>query len=519
MSVFGHTRRHSTGHPVSALSDETKTTPQQEPIDEDRKDNERTSFSSSSSSSFIVREIPAVWRTGVVKWTFEGEDLGLTASEGKGDARVLRKSSEDRDVRTLFQSLFLPSGYPDSVTGDYYPWLTYHLGSLFIRDVLEVLASQSLLLAVTAGGSAAAVVAQMGPNTSAMMAAATKWVLKDGFGSLATLTVGSRGGQAFDEDPKRYWVVCSAGEDVARLVEILLPLQPQFFLAGAGLATFVRSGSLVGRNSLVNGTLIRHFGKRENMSDIRAKLEAQGRILKIASLPVGIALFRWTQSLDQHQGGHGLGLGFTLIVYAALFFSHNYCCYKAAQSLTFANLSAFRLKVTAGQFLQDGKIESPEQVAEAEGVYKRRGDLGIVVGTNFQTFHEQSCVKDWGRLQAQYDDQGYLLTIAKGNRSLGMTSEEGGKEGNNGISGLKCLVLLKTGYTDEDLIQAVLQSQLLMKKKSDDLRRLEEDLLTRVLEESLVGAKAQVEEYQQALLEANWQLKVVRGAWNTIALY
>ena len=100
------------------------------------------------------------------------------------------------------------------------------------------------------------------PDVAAPLAAATKWVLKDGFGSIATLAVGSRGGQSFDSDPKRWWVVTSALEDLARLVEVLLPLQPQFFLPAAALANAIRSGSLVGRNSLVNGTFIRHFGLR-----------------------------------------------------------------------------------------------------------------------------------------------------------------------------------------------------------------------------------------------------------------
>ena len=45
-------------------------------------------------------------------------------------------------------------------------------------------------------------------------------------------------------------------EDLARFLEILLPLHPQWFLPGAALANFIRSGALVGRQSLVNGTIL-----------------------------------------------------------------------------------------------------------------------------------------------------------------------------------------------------------------------------------------------------------------------
>ena len=66
-----------------------------------------------------------------------------------------------------------------------------------IRNVLEVLTSQSLLVALG-----------MGSTTGALpLAAATKWVLKDGVGSFATLLSGVVGAQRYDEDPKRWCVL------------------------------------------------------------------------------------------------------------------------------------------------------------------------------------------------------------------------------------------------------------------------------------------------------------------------
>ena len=198
------------------------------------------------------------------------------------------------------------------------------------------------------------------------VAAATQWVLKDAPGSLATLAVGSRGGQNFDEDPKRWWVVTSAVEDAARLVEVLLPLHPGWFLPGAALANVLRSGALVGRQSLVNGTILRHFALRENLGDIRAKLEAQGRILAIAALPVGIGLFRWTQGLTTVSDASGneavspAGLALASAVYGTLFLSKNYFCYRAAKALRFDNLNANRLVLAARSYV---KVSVPSSVS------------------------------------------------------------------------------------------------------------------------------------------------------------
>jgi hypothetical protein len=363
------------------------------------------------------------------------------------------------------------------------------------------------------------------------MAAATKWVLKDGFGSLATLAVGSRGGQSFDEDPKRWWVVTSAMEDVARLIEICLPLLPialqaKWFLPGAGMATFVRSGALVGRNSLVNGTLIKHFGEgRDNLSDIRAKLEAQGRILKLASLPVGITLFRWTQGLGltggqgEHEQGLGLGLGsfasshfspaglvLSLAVYSFIFGIHNFCCYRAAKSLSFTNLSAFRTVIVAKQFLQDS-VQSPEQVALVEGVYTPRQSTAeegaTIVGCSFKRFHDQSSI-GLQRLESTFASEGYVLTVSCSN-----TREEEREKWD-------CLVLLKTSYTDTDIMKAVLQAQIIISTRSSSLSK---DLdAEKVIQDSLAEADSKLGDFQRALVEAEWNLKVVRGAWNTVSI-
>ena len=244
-------------------------------------------------------------------------------------------------------------------------------------------------------------------------------MLKDAPGSFATLLVGSRGGQAFDEDPKLWWVRSSAIEDVARLVEILLPLHPQWFLPGAALANCIRSGALVGRQSLVNGTILRHFALRENLGDIRAKLEAQGRILAIAALPIGIGLFRWTQGLTADEDLSAPGLLLAGLVYGALFFSHNYFCYKAAGALRFTNLNANRLTILARRWVGSGSLCSPEDVAEIEGVYADRREQydQIRVGATFKDFREQSDV-DLGKIIGLHNGEGELQSFIASKSAL-----------------------------------------------------------------------------------------------------
>ena len=465
-------------------------------------------------STVEVEEFPAVWRTGSNVWTLteEGQGQGreredaeagghLNRGDGDGGAGLGLERAGER-VGTLFRSMFFPTDYPASVSSDYAPWLRWHLGSLFIRDILQVLSSQSLLIAVSSTSvTASSVVASLGPNTSATLAATTAWVLKDAPGSLSTLIVGSRGGQAFDEDPKRWWVISSALEDAARLVEILLPLNPRWFLPGAALANFIRSGALVGRQSIVNGTLLRHFSKRENLSDVRAKLEAQGRILAIASLPVGIALFRWSQSLihaNDHDATTGQMLAFLL--YAGIFSFHNVCCYNAARCLVPTVLNTNRLTMLATQFLAQGRTKSPSQNAESEGVslsLTRQQD--IVVGCSFKSFQEKTYVPLLA-LIPMFEGLSYILTLSK-------KEEE-----------WQCLVCMKSIASDANVIQAVLNAQILLNLVKEEDKEPSVDEAIKCMAASITKAQEELESFNSKLEEAGWQLNVVRGPWSTIQI-
>ena len=245
-----------------------------------------------------------------------------------------RLSSWDPRTSPRLRRIFLPAGYPESVSRDYAPFIRWHLGSLAFRNVLEVLTSQSLLVALGMGSAPGAL-----PLT-----AATKWVLKDGLGSLAPLAAGSLGGQKYDEDPKRWWAATNALEDVARAIELLTPAFPAAFLPLAASATFVRSAALTGRGSLMNGTFMQHLSRNENLGDVRAKLEVQGRWLALVALPVGIGIFRSVSSaFDADAGDGAYRYAATLGAYGAVIFGHTFCCWKAAHVLCFDTLNRARL--------------------------------------------------------------------------------------------------------------------------------------------------------------------------------
>ena len=263
--------------------------------------------------------------------------------------------------------IFLPSGFPATTSADYVEWLRWQLVSLLFRDVLEIMSAQSLLVALGMGSAPGAL-----PLT-----AAAKWVLKDGVGSFATLIAGSFGGQRYDEDPKRWWGLSNTLEDVARAIELVTPAAPGLFLPLAASATFVRAAALTGRGSLLNGTFMQHFGRNNNLGDIRAKLEVQGRWLALIALPAGIQVFQLVSAVAADLAADGDEFGAFVAAFGAyggVIGVHVFACWQAAKSLKFDTLNRFRLLKLAEAFVANEDEELPDcvVVGDMEGVYKPR---------------------------------------------------------------------------------------------------------------------------------------------------
>lgn len=195
--------------------------------------------------------------------------------------------------------------------------------------------------------------------------------------------------------PPRAQVASSALEDVARAMELATPAFPGAFLPLAGGAAFVRSLALVGRNSLLNGTIMRHLGAAENFADVRAKLEVQGRLLALVSLPLGLLLFRATAAAaGADVDGAGVGAEHVsalpvLAAYAGVFAGHNFTCWGAARALELPTLNRRRLALCAEAFVRARRegagangdaacVPTPAEVAELEGVYASRLPEGAV---------------------------------------------------------------------------------------------------------------------------------------------
>ena len=102
----------------------------------------------------------------------------------------------------------------------------------------------------------------------------------------------------------------------------------------------------------MNGTFMQHLSRNENLGDVRAKLEVQGRWLALVALPVGIGIFRSVSSaFDADAGDGAYRYAATLGAYGAVIFGHTFCCWKAAHVLRFDTLNRARVCVLTRAFV------------------------------------------------------------------------------------------------------------------------------------------------------------------------
>ena len=412
-------------------------------------------------------------------------------------------SSFTSQFRAQFKRIFLPDGFPNTVSRDYLPWLKWQMLSLFFRDVLEVLSAQSLLVAVGMDVNQA--------NAAAPVAGAAKWVLKDGTGGLATLALGALNTKKFDENPKFFWSTANSLEDVSRAMELLTPLFPSHFLLIAGTATFVRSAALTGRSSLINGTFMTHFSRNENAGDIRTKLEVQGRWLQIAALPVGIALFRAvtngleldfaTNNLGQEMKGVTVGVA----TYGSMLFAHSFCCYMAAKSLNFETLSRKRALIQAKTFVEsNGKnVLSVEEVSDVEGVwwskeekYLKACKLGVapdvVSGNDWEAFERVR--------ENVFANENFVANVV---RDLTRTTKEDNNNTDDDII-VACMLTNDAGVRD------VLSASLVVSKLMMTMKQQQQNSVMPLLKDALLFAKANVESFELQLKETGFRVDVIQ---------
>ncbi|XP_074512053.1 RUS family member 1 [Sebastes fasciatus] len=255
--------------------------------------------------------------------------------------------SRGNSIVGVFKSVFLPQGYPESVSGDYLQYQFWDTVQAFCSSLSGTLATQASLRGVGVG------------NQEATVAAATvTWLLRDGTGMLGRIVFAWQKGSKLDSEAKKWRLFADVLNDIAMFMEISAPFFPACFTLIVCTAGIFKS--LVGvAGGATRAALTVHQARRDNLADISAKDGSQETLVCLAGLFVSLMLIPLVT--DNPILTLSLFFLFTIL--------HLFANYKAVRSVVMETLNEARLSIVLQQYLRDRRILSPLEANQREPVF------------------------------------------------------------------------------------------------------------------------------------------------------
>lgn len=309
-----------------------------------------------------------------------------------GKILAFKNDEKFQSVSHFFRTVFLPQGYPESVSGDYLIYQLWDTIQAFASSITGTLAAQALLKGVGVGDESATV-----------LAATLTWLLKDGTGMVGRIMFAWIQGSSLDCDAKRWRLFADILNDIAIFLEILAPSFQSVFTVIVCVAGVLKS--IVGvAGGATRAALTQHQARRNNMADVSAKDGSQETLVNLAALLCSLMLVP-------------IVTGKTMLIwtlYVMFTCLHLYANYSAVTSVVMESLNQARLHLILQEYFNTGNILPTKLVNHREPVlWKTRRKLEFRLGTSF---HE---------LCKSYEDVENLRSLYTGNYILYLDKSKG----------------------------------------------------------------------------------------------
>ncbi|KAK5974258.1 UPF0420 protein C16orf58 [Trichostrongylus colubriformis] len=254
-------------------------------------------------------------------------------------------------VKSTLIDIFLPQGYPYSVSVDYLQYQIWDTLQAFASSMTGALATEAVLKG-----------AGVGDQTASALAASLTWLAKDGLGMVGRIAFGFFKGSELDSDCKKWRLVADILNDLAFFIDLLSPAFPGSFFVCACTSSVLRC--VVGvAGGATRTAIIQHQARRNNLADVASKDGSQETMVNVTAL---IASFILLPLVSGKQTIIWLlFLVFTLI--------HLYANYRAVRSLNMDNLNLKRATLLIRCWLKSGKVLSVTECNRNEPLFHSLG--------------------------------------------------------------------------------------------------------------------------------------------------
>uniref|UniRef100_A0A131XGY7 Uncharacterized protein n=1 Tax=Hyalomma excavatum TaxID=257692 RepID=A0A131XGY7_9ACAR len=300
-------------------------------------------------------------------------------------------------LRAYFSEIFLPVGYPDSVSRDYTEYQIWDSIQAFASSITGTLATQSVLTGVGVGDQGASV-----------LAATTTWILRDGTGMTGRILFAWFQGSNLDYDSKKWRLFADILNDVA----IFLELMCQYFKGYVTAVLCVSSvaKSIVGvAGGATRAALTQHQARSNNMADVSAKDGSQETLVNLAAFLFSLLLLRIVAGNPWLL--YSIFISFTLL--------HIFANYRAVSCVVMETFNRSRYAIVVKRFLETaGDVAPVAWVNACESVWIQCGkpfvsiNLGVPLSSVAPTSKElQRRVE--GAAGGQKAAPAYLLAVVR----------------------------------------------------------------------------------------------------------
>jgi len=264
--------------------------------------------------------------------------------------------------RSLLADVFLPAGFPASVSSDYLEYQLWDTVQAFCSSIVGQLATRAVLKGVGVGDASAT-----------PLVAALTWTLRDGAGMLGRIVFAWAGSSSLDNDPRFWRLMADVLNDLALFLDIIVSpmFGPQTVLPVLCLSSVLRAivGVAGGASRMA---LTQHQARRNNTADVSAKDGSQETAVNLLALVTGLLLLPLVREEDR----------VTLwAVYVAFTLGHIVANYKAVKAVVMDTFNEQRVDIVTQELATSGgkTILTPAQVAARERLYYVRKPIRLGV--------------------------------------------------------------------------------------------------------------------------------------------
>lgn len=271
------------------------------------------------------------------------DSLNVVQVNLKGEIPIKRRTFS---FVQLFKNIFLPKGYPDSVSVDYMSYQKWDTVQAFCSTITGALCTHAILKGVGVGS-----------ETATALSATVTWILKDGTGHFGKILFAWWKGSELDMDSKKWRLRADILNDVAMTVEVFaLPFYPQYSTYVL-CATSTVKGIVGVAGGATRAALTLHHAIRNNLADVASKDSAQETCVNLVASFVGLAILTHVQSQN---------------VLATLFFLftclHIIANVRAVKSVCLRTFNEARYLIALEEYFKTGNILSPDRVNQLERI-------------------------------------------------------------------------------------------------------------------------------------------------------